>query len=252
MRISPSLAAFAALAALVVAGRFAHGQGGPPLLTDDPGTPGSGKWEIQFSFTHERTPQERVYEAPLLDINYGWGERIQLKYEVANLIMDEDKTGAHSGLGNSLAGFKYRFLDEDRDGFAFSFYPQVEFNTSANSVRRGLVESGTNVLLPVEAARHFGPFEVAAEVGYQFTQHQDDEWIYGVAAAYPLSKKLELLGEIHGVSDQEFGHNDLLCNVGTRWEFAEGLTLLLSVGRSLRDLEDSPELLVYAGIQFNF
>ena len=121
-----------------------------------------------------------------------------------------------------------------------SFYPQVEFNNPTKSVRRGLVESGTNVLLPVEAARHFGPFEVAAELGYQFTQHQDDQWIYGVAAAYPLSKSLELIGELHGVSDQDFGRNDLLCNVGTRWQFADGLTLLLSVGRSLRDLEDSP------------
>ena len=55
------------------------------------------------------------------------------------------------------------------------------------------------------------------------------------------------------VSDQDFGRNDLLFNVGTRWEFAKGLTLLLSVGRSLRDVDDdSPELTVYAGIQFNF
>jgi hypothetical protein len=249
----PFLVAVTALAAVIVGVPDARGQGGPPLITDDPGTPGPGKWEIQFSFAHERSQNERVYEAPLLDINYGVGERIQLKYEVAYLTVDDDKAGAHSGLGNSLAGFKYRFLDEDREGLSMSFYPQVEFNNPTKSARRGLVDSGTNVLLPVEVARRFGPFEVAAEVGYQFTQHQDDQWIYGVAAAYPLSEKLELLGEIHGLSDQDFGRNDLLCNVGTRWEFAEGLTLLLSVGRSLRDVDDdSPQLTVYAGIQFNF
>jgi hypothetical protein len=195
-----------------------------------------------------------VYEAPLLDINYGLGERIQLKYDVANVIVDTDDEGAHVGLGNSLAGFKLRFLDKDRAGFSMSVYPQVEFNTSASSVHRGVVESGTNVLLPVEVSRTFGHVEVAAEAGYQFTQHDGDEWIYGVAAAYALTENLELVGEVHGISDQDFSRNDLLCNVGTRWQFAEGLTLLLSVGRSLRDLDDeeSPELLIYAGLQFNF
>src|SRR5207244_4178488 len=149
MRLALLCVAGAALALASSAGR-ALAQGGPPLITDDPGTPGSGKWEIQFSFAHERTEHERSYDAPLLDVNYGWGERIQLKCEVAYLTIDTDDERAHSGLGNSLAGLKLRFLDEDRAGFAMSFYPQVEFNNPTKSVRRGLVESGTNVLLPVE------------------------------------------------------------------------------------------------------
>jgi hypothetical protein len=240
-----------ALLLAACAGR-AYAQGGPPLITDDPGTPGDGKWEIQVSFIHERAGRERTYEAPLLDINYGLGDHIQLKYEVAYLTVDKDASGAHSGLGNSLFGVKWRFLDEDRHGLAMSVYPQLEVNNPTNSVRRGLVESGTNLLLPLEVARTFGPFEVAGEVGYQFVQHDDDQWIYGVAAAYPLTDKLELVAELHGESDQDFATNDLLFNVGTRWEFAEGLTLLFSIGRSLRDLDDSPDLLLYAGLQFNF
>jgi hypothetical protein len=166
--------------------------------------------------------------------------------------VDQDSCGAHSGLGNSLFGVKWRFLDEDRHGVSMSVYPRLEANNPTKSVRRGLVESGTNLLLPLQAAKAFGPFEVGGEVGYQFVQHDDDQWIYGVAAAYPLSDKLELVAELHGVSDQDFARNDLLCNVGTHWEFAEGLTLLFSIGRSLRDLEDSPDLLLYAGLQFNF
>jgi hypothetical protein len=57
------------------AGR-AYGQGGPPLITDDPGTPGDGKWEVNAAFTHERAGRERVYEAPLLDVNCGLGDHI--------------------------------------------------------------------------------------------------------------------------------------------------------------------------------
>src|SRR5438270_11046679 len=59
-----------------------YGQGGPPMITDDPGTPGNGKWEIETAFTFLRTPERKTFEGPVLDFNYGWGERIQLKYEV--------------------------------------------------------------------------------------------------------------------------------------------------------------------------
>ena len=85
---TPIVIALSALPAFIVGVPDARGQGGPPLITDDPGTPGPGKWEIQFSFAHERSQNERVYEAPLLDINYGVGERIQLKYEVTYLTVD--------------------------------------------------------------------------------------------------------------------------------------------------------------------
>ena len=92
----------------------AFGQGGPPLITDDPGTPGAGKWEVIFALTLEKTGQHWLTEVPVIDINYGLGERIQLKYEISGLIADEPGSGPQGGLSNSLVGFKWRFLDEDR------------------------------------------------------------------------------------------------------------------------------------------
>ncbi len=64
-------------------------QGGPPLITDDPGTPGDGNWEINIAFTTKKRRTVRSYETPILDINYGLGDRIQLKYEVPWLDLDE-------------------------------------------------------------------------------------------------------------------------------------------------------------------
>src|SRR6516225_11447901 len=60
----------------------ALGQGGPPMLTDDPDTPGPSFWEINLAGIAKRTQAERRYEAPTVDINYGVGERIQLKFEI--------------------------------------------------------------------------------------------------------------------------------------------------------------------------
>jgi hypothetical protein len=55
--------------------------GGPPMITDDPGTPDKGVWELNFSFNTDINEFEKEFEAPLLDINFGLNERTQLKLE---------------------------------------------------------------------------------------------------------------------------------------------------------------------------
>ena len=91
-------------------------QGGPPLLTDDPGTPGAGRWEINLAFSLEKVEKERLFEAPLFDLNYGWGDHLQLKFEIPWLVRTQAGEETQSGLGNSAFGLKWRFRDEDRHG----------------------------------------------------------------------------------------------------------------------------------------
>ena len=67
-------------------------QGGPPLITDDPETPGNGHWEINVAWTLSQKQNERLFAIPLLDINYGFGEHVQLKAEVPWLVL-QDRRG---------------------------------------------------------------------------------------------------------------------------------------------------------------
>src|SRR6202167_3514122 len=60
----------------------AYPQGGPPFRTDDPETPGNQHWEINFGWIGDRNPADGGYQVPDFDINYGLGDRIQLKYEL--------------------------------------------------------------------------------------------------------------------------------------------------------------------------
>src|SRR5579871_3950080 len=98
---------------VLAAATFCAAQGGPPLLTDDPGTPGNENFEINVGFAAERHPTERIYNAPLFDINYGLGSRIQLKYETPLVIYGTDGAPTKSGWGNSLAGLKWRFFQNE-------------------------------------------------------------------------------------------------------------------------------------------
>ena len=119
---------------------------GPPLETDDPDTPGPGNWEINIASTLEK--RGGIWEIkPVLDLNYGLGERVQLKVKPRLVILDEPSRVARSGAGNIQLGVKWRFADEDDFGAAISIYPQLDLNPSGHSVARGLVDDGTDFTL---------------------------------------------------------------------------------------------------------
>src|SRR5882724_5510821 len=93
-------------------------QAGPPFKTDDPETPGNGNWEINFGFIGDRNPQAGSYQTPDLDMNYGLGDRIQLKYDLPLAIAetrpqlaDGNSGTVLAGLGSSLLGVKIRFYE---------------------------------------------------------------------------------------------------------------------------------------------
>ncbi|MDQ3622850.1 MAG: hypothetical protein M3463_10225 [Verrucomicrobiota bacterium] len=137
---------------------------GPPLEPDDPDTPGAGRWEINVSSQLEK--RRDVWEwTPLLDINYGAGERVQLKLKPRYAILDEPGVDARSGPGNIQLGIKWRFLDESSNGVAMSVYPQVDVNPPGDSDRRGLVDVGADFILPAQIARSFGRTRLYGEIG---------------------------------------------------------------------------------------
>jgi hypothetical protein len=228
-------------------------QAGPPLLTSDTGTPGDGHWEINAGLSLERTFSQTKVAFPLLDFNYGLGEKIQLKYEVPWIFSNPDGNEAKSGIGNSILGLKWRFLDEDRLGIAMSVYPQVEFNTAVSSVDKGVVDKGTKFILPFEIDGKIGEVNVTGELGYISNPENDNQWIYGLAFGYQISKHFEWVGEIFGVTSSNFdwATDDLVFNLGFRWKLNQWLNWNTSAGRSLHSVAGNEKtLLFYTGLQF--
>ncbi len=224
-------------------------QGGPPLVTDDPGTPGDGHWEVNLAWTHERRPEGNVDEMPLLDLNYGWGEHVQLKFEGSWLVLTGDGGPQRAGASDALVGVKWRFADEEKAGVAASVYPQLGFSTLHSSVRRGITSGGTVLMLPVELQKSFGSFEANVDFGYVSDNRQDDLWFAGVAVGHEFASHWELLAEMHGESEVGVRGSSLLFNVGTRIPLAEHVTLLFSVGQELYNQTESRATLSYLGVQ---
>jgi len=220
------------------------------MLTDDPGTPGSGVWEINFAYLEERNRQERLRSFPHVDFNYGLGEHIQLKYETGWLFTDAPEGGGlKSGLDDSLVGLKWRFLNQERGGLDMSVYPQLQVENPTRSVARAIAEPGPNLFLPLEIARDFGNAKFVGEIGYQYFRAKENEWVVGLLGALQASDALELMAEVRSFSENLLNRGDVVVNVGLRRALNSSVKLLASVGTGVTNSPDTPTFIAYLGIQ---
>jgi hypothetical protein len=238
----------------------AMAQGGPPFLSDDPDTPGNRHWEVNLGFLGERNPVEGAYQVPDIDINFGLGNPIQLKFELPLAVAETrgPSGNVNAGLGNSLLGVKYRFYarDERESNFALSVYPQLALNNPTNSVARGIVDPGPELLLPMEAKAILGPIRMSGEVGYWLTKGDvPNSWIRGVIVGHEFKKDTELYLELYDQRDvsgkPRVGETSV--GVGGRVPIVSSGAFRL-IGMGGHDVASSPSgrsgWIAYVGIQF--
>ena len=154
------------------------------MITDDPFTPENGHCENNFAVQFTGTSSSKEIDIPAIDINYGYGDHIQLKIEMPMMKYLHHNDGSLIGSGNVKIGVKARFLDEENIGIAISTFPQYEFNNS--SIAEG--SEAPQFFLPLEAAKTFGRFHYAADVGYSFLASGPDELAYGIVMGYHQSE----------------------------------------------------------------
>ena len=237
------------LCGLVAAAGSALAQGGPPMATDDPGTPGDGHWEINVGAIATRTPGRWEVAAPDADINYGLGDHIQLKLDVPWVSARDDGQRWRSGFGTADAGVKWRIVDQEQAGFSMSTYPQYSRSMLNSSTRRGITGEGHQFLLPIELSTEVRGIGIAAEVGRNFvTGGGADQWVAGIVGAHACGEGRECMVEVH--QTRSSGDHQTLLNFGMHWKFDESLMLLAAAGREFGPRSDERQrALVYVGVQ---
>jgi hypothetical protein len=240
-----------ASALLCLAASRLQAQGGPPMITDDPGTPGNGHWEINTAWTDQRTPGSTLIGAPLLDANYGVGERLQLNFQASwNVLRDAESQ--ESGMSESQVAAKWRFFDAGDTGLQLSTYPRITFlDPGSDAARRGVTDSPTSFLLPLEARRDFGPLSLNVDFGHTFCDERNLRgWMGGVCIGREVLKGWELDVETHADGSDRLQRSEGVINMGTRIDLSANATLLLAVGRDVHNsLGPTVSLLTYVGVQ---
>ncbi len=220
---------------------------GPPFITDDPETPEWRGWEINIPFTFERTRDTREMQMPLFDINYGFKPNVQLKIEIPLLSVHPVGGGHQFGLGDTLIGSKWRFLEEEERRPQLAFYPQAALPTGNRA--RGLGDGDASYLIPLVGQKSWGKWTLYGNLGYtvQMAKDKRNFWYSGVVINRNISERLKLGLELFGNSKKEAdGHFEIALNFGGELKLSDRYLVLFSAGRSLRE---GPSLLAYLGIQ---
>jgi hypothetical protein len=244
------LFALAALAVLCLMPLASHAQAGPPYLSNDPGTPGNGIWEINLAVTPSITRTGSNYQLPQIDLNFGLGERIQLTYQVPYVLSTASATHTQDGWGNAYIGVKWRFVDQGGTGWQISGFPQLQTGLSASAEEHGLGGPGPRLLLPVEAAHKVGPLDVDAEAGFYVPVHGLDERILGLVIGHTFHSSLELDVELYDDRAVDGLPRQTTLDVGGRFPLHAGVIALFMAGRSICGTNTSqPQFMGYFGVQ---
>ncbi len=210
--------------------------GSPPMISDDTDTPGPGNLELNVVFNGAWSRDERSFEAPLLDVNYGIGERMQFKYEVPYAI-ERDVSGGRAdttehGIGDSIVGVKDRFYDDEEIALSLAVYPQVRFRTPG--ARRALSEDGASFILPLLLTKEFATASVTADLGVEHSSADDrSDYFASFGIGTRVTDRLAIMTEIAGESLRDSDARRYIVNIGLRRKLNDKQALLASVGHDL-------------------
>ena len=231
----------------------AHAQGGPPMATDDPGTPGDGHWEINLAAVGTHVRDGWDVDAPEADINYGLGDHIQLNLDVPWTFTNTTGDGRwRSGIGDTSVAVKWRFFDKDENHpVELSIYPRYQTSLSNYSERIGVASPDKELFLPFEIAAKVQGFDLAADFGRHLVEHDASFWSAGVVAGHACgAEKVECLLEVH--REWRPGDVQTLLNFGLHWKLTDALTFLGALGREFGgSSDDQRRAVVYLGVQLS-
>jgi hypothetical protein len=205
---------------------------GRPLDTEDTGTVEPGKVELQLSGTFARSPDDDTWLTKA-SVTLGLLKGLDVRIEVPVLWVERDGGRRHSGIGDTVAGVKYRLLDEGERWPAV--LGTLVVRTPTGDEDRGLGEPGVDVALLAVLSKAFGPVTLTWNGGYAFVtdNRKQDVWILTAAAEWAVTKAWSLAGEVVSTLAQHAGPDTALVRTGTAYQIHERVKLDTGIGFGL-------------------
>lgn len=228
---------------------------GPPFRTDDPEPVELGHWEVYGFSTATHVQGDTSGTLPGIEINYGAAPNLQL-HIVAPLAFDRaDGSSTQSGYGDTELGTKYRFVEEDKDGWRpeIGVFPLIEAPTG--DAARGLGTGRTHEFFPLWLQKTFGQWLTYGGGGYWNNPGAGNKnyWFVGWLLQRQVTDQLALGGEIFNQTAATVGGRDGTgFNLGGIYDFTDNDHLLFSAGRGIANATSTDEFSYYLAFQWTF
>ncbi len=230
---------------------------GPPYRTDDPEPVDFQHWEFYTFSQGTHVSGDTSGALPAIEFNYGLIPNGQL-HIVAPTAFDHPAGGQTLfGYGDTELGFKYRFIEEDKNGARpqVGIFPMLELPTGSQS--RGLGAGHVRLFLPVWVQKSFGEWTTYGGGGYWINQSDrlgdKDYWFFGWLLQRKITDKLTLGGEIfYQTADTVDGKDSTGFNLGGSYDFDEHNHLLFSAGTGIQNASATNLYSWYLGYQITY
>jgi len=205
---------------------------GPPYLTDDPVPTDTGHWET-YAFTAGEGRGSAWEGDAGVDLNYGAVRGVQLTSTFPLSFSRETGRGWRAGTGDVELGVKYRFLEDEKNGFSAAIFPRVILPTSS------LASGGrTRFLLPLWLQKDLGATSVFGGGGYLVNPGAGnrDFWQAAIAVTHEFDKAVSAGAELtRQRADRIGGTAQTRAGIGAIIGLSEHYNLLFSGGPTWAD-----------------
>jgi hypothetical protein len=178
-----------------------------PLITDDAGTQGKGKFQLELNGQYDsenesaggvstKTTGGEVAAA----LSYGIAENVDLvlnlPYQWGKTEENEATSYDEKGISDTILEVKWRFFE--KAGVSLALKPGIIFPTGNDEKGLGSGKIGGKVFLI--ASKELGPWAFHANIGYIRNENKADEikdlWHASLAATWGIVKDLKLVANI--------------------------------------------------------
>lgn len=231
-------------AALLLIGTSPAVFAGPPFRTDDPEPVAFGHYEMYLFSEGTHVASETSGALPGFEINYGAAPNLQLSAEFAYGYA-RDEAGWHSAYEASEVGVKYRFVEEDEDGWRpqLGFYPSVEIPGHGEPAA---------TLLPLWAQKTIGDWEIFGGAAYGIHPGREghNNWFAGIGGLHPIMPGLSAGAEVfHETADRHDGDSETGFNLALLGDLSKHWHLVGSAGRGFTNVRRSNRFSYYLGLE---
>ncbi len=234
-----------------------------PLITDDTGTQGKGKFQLELTGQYDRDKEDvggvsvkATGAEAAATLSYGIVENVDLVLSLPYLWGREKEDGSvvykEDGIGD--AGLEVKWQLFEKNGFSMALKPGISFPTGDEDKGLGTGKIGGQVFLI--ASQDVEPFAFHANLGYIRNENEADErediWHASLAATCEVVKDLQLVANI-GIErnpDDEAGDDPVFLIGGIIYSITENFDVDLGVKVGLTNPET--DISALAGLAFRF
>lgn len=223
-----------------------------PLITDDAGTQGKGKFQLEINGEYVNDNGSAV-TAIAAALSAGITDNLDLVVGMPYQFLKTKGENGHrttdSGISDASVEMKWRFFE--KNGLSLALKPGVAFPTGND--RKGIGDGKVSYSLFFITTKEMEPTTLHINFGYVRNRAElRDIWHYSLACEYELIKDLRIVGNIGGETNPEKESNvhPLFVLGGIIYSFTENIDMDFGIKTGFNKAEADYTLL--AGLAYRF